>query len=687
MKSLSAAITSGTRPSRGLSRVPEAGRLSVPRAGRTLLANVRQWGAPLFDAYIELRSWLARELTVDECARYYATTYNVISHPKGLAHINSDTTLCLCTSALLLNWLSARTLGAISESDSLYSAERWALGEAKSANGLARKCPLAVESLALSGLRTLDYGAEFLDIMPYALEVLETKDEIVRSLGVKRKSKRVSGIFYTPSDVADYIVSTVYDLGSDDDSLPAKRTWLDPACGTGVFLLSVLYNVSPKYGTSPGDCAIEFASNQLFGVDISPIALQSAAYSLALACLSESDNLKQSFDSYLHVLGRNFAVADATQINTPEQLGAIFPALRKGADCIVSNPPYAHKAYVDVVDQGLLFPESDVPLSKRVGNIYPLFVRMLATLSNPARGAGGMVVPLSVAFSSRPEFRELRKFLADRVGVWKLAHFDRTPDSLFGDDVKTRNSLVFYDRHRCASAQLLSTDLIRWNSRNRETLFRKIEFTPVQILNDFGIPKVGDRLAYGTLKQLFDKYPNGIGKVLSPSCRPLALERKLIRTAATAYNWIPVQIFTGNADQVQSDKAGTYWEVVPAQDIQAVFAVLSSRLVYWLWRVLGDGFHLTSHFLSRIPVPFKDFTGGSKNALGGLGGDLWSHMSERAIHTNNAGKTSVTYSPIGADDTLDRIDEILISELNLAPELLEYLKRIVHNTIVAGRDR
>src|ERR1700693_2175107 len=54
-----------------------------------------------------------------------------------------------------------------------------------------------------------------------------------------RERKKSEGIFYTPRDVAEYMTAWVL----QDSAAP---TVLDPACGTGVFLLSVAATLHSK---------------------------------------------------------------------------------------------------------------------------------------------------------------------------------------------------------------------------------------------------------------------------------------------------------------------------------------------------------------------------------------------------------------------------------------------------------
>src|SRR5687767_4916155 len=82
--------------------------------------------------------------------------------------------------------------------------------------------------------------------------------------------------------------------------------------------------------------------------------------------------------------------------------------------------------------------------------------------------------------------------MAEVAGTWEIAFFDRTPDSLFGDDVKTRNCIVLLTQRRHAPKALHTSTFVRWNSRQRSTLFSDLRFCPVEwtLARDF-LPKLG----------------------------------------------------------------------------------------------------------------------------------------------------------------------------------------------------
>ena len=68
---------------------------------------------------------------------------------------------------------------------------------------------------------------------------------------------------------------------------------------------------------------------------------------------------------------------------------------------------------------------------------------MMWELTRPSRNSSGMVVPLSLAYSSREQMVAIRRAIMGSGGRWRFAFFDREPHALFGEEVKVRNAIVF----------------------------------------------------------------------------------------------------------------------------------------------------------------------------------------------------------------------------------------------------
>jgi methylase of polypeptide subunit release factors len=539
------------------------------------------------------------------------------------------------------------------------------------------------EANILGPLRKLDYGPPFLDILPYACEVFETSEEILKHLAAGRKTKRLNGIFYTPSDVADYLVEQAVNQQQRATTDVKSLTWLDPAVGTGCLLQSVLYRVGKSDSYATAKDAVLYSASRLFGIDVSPAALQSAVYGLALVCHQGKALQPSELQQLLKLLGHNFALIDATTLNSREDLARVFPSLKTGPDCIVSNPPYS-KAALAINPQASLL-EDHLTVDKSRHSLYLQFLPLLSKLCHREHGTGAMVVPLSLAYSTHSQTRKLRLEMLGTHGKWWLAHFDRTPDSLFGDDVKTRNTIVTFARASADSGgSFYTSDLIRWNSRSREGLFKNIAFAAISThaLTDV-IPKTGTDFGQSLVKELGRVKDKNLGCWLV-RCNGLSTESRelCLRSASTAYNWLPIERMVDTAGLAQYQ----HWKAESSLTASAAFAALHSRISYWLWRVWGDGFHLTDRFIASLPFPVGNWPLTIQTKLADLGDQLWSAMLKDQVVSKNAGVERVSYCPYSGWGTIDEIDRLLVRALSLPAQTTDYLKEYVSRNIIAGRE-
>ncbi|MFX1537748.1 MAG: Eco57I restriction-modification methylase domain-containing protein, partial [Promethearchaeota archaeon] len=118
-------------------------------------------------------------------------------------------------------------------------------------------------------------------------------DSRVRS---SRDNRRLSGSFFTPDIIVKYIVERNLDSfieGLQKSSIPAEEILnlkiLDPAMGSGYFLLETINYLATKYlelelteinELNPTEIKLKIASNCVYGVDRNPLAVELAKISL-----------------------------------------------------------------------------------------------------------------------------------------------------------------------------------------------------------------------------------------------------------------------------------------------------------------------------------------------------------------------------------------------------------------------
>ncbi len=159
------------------------------------------------------------------------------------------------------------------------------------------------------------------------------------------------GVIYTPPEVVKFMVaSSINAVRERSPNLPISI--LDPACGSGLFLLEGLRFLANAYPEVEKTWIIQHC---LFGADKDPKAVQLAQLSLQLE-LERDTQLPLFAQKQVLDLSSNFACGNSLispelvgeiDRDSAKELGAIdfkvsFPAIMSqgGFDCVVGNPPY-----------------------------------------------------------------------------------------------------------------------------------------------------------------------------------------------------------------------------------------------------------------------------------------------------------------------------------------------------------
>lgn len=180
-----------------------------------------------------------------------------------------------------------------------------------------------------------------------------------RGLSLKEdtKKRKEQGIYYTPVFIVDYIVKNalgpVLDKCQSIEDLQKVKV-LDPACGSGSFLLVAFQMILEKYKkmgreSNPFTKALVLSQN-IYGVDLDEKAVEIAQLNLLLAAFDEkiklpslTANIKNgnslisgSEEDLKKQFGSNFR--DKKPFNWEEQFPDVFK--QGGFDVVIGNPPY-----------------------------------------------------------------------------------------------------------------------------------------------------------------------------------------------------------------------------------------------------------------------------------------------------------------------------------------------------------
>ena len=262
-----------------------------------------------------------------------------------------------------------------------------------------------------------------------------------------------------------------------------------------------------------------------------------------------------------------------------------------GFDVIIGNPPYAN--IPKELGRTLLRKTFKSALERwsRDEDLYTLVVERGLRLLKSHVGKYGMILPLSVAFSTKKPFVVLRKFLAIEKGLWLWSHFDRIPSALFGNDVRTRCTVALLSRTQAQKFEAATTALLRWNSEYRDCLFRTLHYARLDLDISAGIPKVASQIQADVLKRLLQvKSPLAMDLLRSVPFNELAnsaptFPQPCVYVGGTAYNWFPAWRDipeTTNMDGDPSLPARTAgFRFSNEEEANIVFALLCSSMGYW----------------------------------------------------------------------------------------------------------
>lgn len=151
------------------------------------------------------------------------------------------------------------------------------------------------------------------------------------------KKRKEQGIYYTPSYIVDYIVRNA--LGpvlkqckSINDLQKIKV--LDPACGSGSFLIKALEVITEKYKdfgvTTDENLKLSIIINNLYGVDLDSQAVEITRLNLLVSALEERRKLPD--------LIKNIKNGNSLTFDWHGEFPEVFK--QEGFDVIIGNPPY-----------------------------------------------------------------------------------------------------------------------------------------------------------------------------------------------------------------------------------------------------------------------------------------------------------------------------------------------------------
>lgn len=156
-----------------------------------------------------------------------------------------------------------------------------------------------------------------------------------------------NGAYYTPYPLVEFILNEVLPWPSETDHRYDFRI-LDPACGSGIFLVDAFRRLVARWKFSnkmikiPRQELKNILANNIYGIDINPDAIKVAAFSLYLALLDylEPKNIWEDFQFPYLVYQPNNPTRGGKNLFPLDTFLENAPFEKNNYDIVIGNPPW-----------------------------------------------------------------------------------------------------------------------------------------------------------------------------------------------------------------------------------------------------------------------------------------------------------------------------------------------------------
>ncbi len=265
---------------------------------------------------------------------------------------------------------------------------------------------------------------------------------ILKKTGKRAKLKeshthrKEQGIYYTPTYIVDYIVTnTLGELLKDKKVDAEKIRILDPACGSGSFLIKAFDVLNEYYSKndenysqtqidfkteSPFTSKVKILKNNIFGVDLDKQAVEIAQLNLLLKIAEKGYRLPLLQENIKcgNSLIDDPAIAGDKAFKWEEE----FKEMMKdgGFDVVIGNPPYVN--IFNIKEQERTFFQEHYATATNKSDLYAFFIEKVINSLLKEEGRLGFII--SNTWTSIQSFENLRKLLLEKTIVERIVPLD-----------------------------------------------------------------------------------------------------------------------------------------------------------------------------------------------------------------------------------------------------------------------
>ena len=240
------------------------------------------------------------------------------------------------------------------------------------------------------------------------------------------KSGGSTGAHYTPAHIVDFMLDRVLPWDSKEWDLKV----LDPACGSGIFLVKAFQRLIHRWKNAhPGeepkaDTLKQLLTRNLFGVDIDPQAVRVASFSMYLAMCDEIDPRHYWAQvKFPRLRGRRLIEADFFSEDKP---GFRTDEDAEQYDLVVGNAPWGKGTETAAAKQW----KAKHGWTTTYGSVGPLFLPKAARLAKPGANIA-MLQPAALLFQNVGPARTFRAKLFSQFKVEEVVNLSALRFGLF----------------------------------------------------------------------------------------------------------------------------------------------------------------------------------------------------------------------------------------------------------------
>ena len=404
----------------------------------------------------------------------------------------------------------------------------------------------------------------------------------------KPEVRKAGGVYYTPQYIVDYIVENTVGKLLSECKTPAdaaKLHILDPACGSGSFLLGAYSALirwheayysdkeqltqrdrEAAYYDSDGRVRLtaklkrQILLNNLFGVDIDAQAVEVTRFSLSLKALEDTrrdelyeertlfkqtvlPDLRHNIKCGNSLIGPDYFTdqmftdkGELLRVRPFDWATEFFEVMQKGGfDCVIGNPPWGAE-YSQTEKEHLRNKYSDVHV--RTPESFNYFIAQAWSLTR-YRGIVGAIVPSS--FLNQHEFWQTRKILVETTFISRVCNLGdgvfqgvTAPSCIVIFAAQKQLQALYFDFRKTERGALASALLHEVAGQDASHIGKDSESFTLQVRN--GLQIIQKCYSWPKLRDIAEDVATGISSDLDTAyvykpqdAQRLELEKKLLR--------------------------------------------------------------------------------------------------------------------------------------------------------------